>query len=111
MILKNVHVKVIANSNRWWLLGVSVDQHKLTQHRGDTIAYRVPCWDTLDVESNPEDLFTERDVYLEKAISLLSIHFVKTHAISVQVKVKCKTFNAQANMVSVLVEAQPHQYI
>lgn len=111
MILRNVYVKVIANANRWWLLGVSVDKHNLTQYRGETISFRVPCWDTLDIPSQPEDIFTERDVYLEKAISTMSLNFLKTHAISVQVKAKCKTFNAQANLVSVLVEAAPHQQI
>lgn len=111
MILKNVHVKVIANANRWWILGVSMDKHQLTQYRGNTVSYRVPCWDTLDVKTEPEDLFTEKDVYTEKAISVLSLGFFKAQAISVQVKAKCKTFNQQANLVSVLVEAQPHQYI
>ena len=110
-ILKNVHVKVIANANRWWMLGVSVDKHMLEQHRNKTVSYRFPCWDTLDTPTEPEDLFTERDIFSEKAISLLTIGHIKIKNISAQVKIKCKTFRKQANLVSVVLEEQPEQYL
>lgn len=111
MVLKNVHVKVIANANRWWNLGISIDKHQLEQHRNKTWAYRMPCWDTLDTEIIPEDLFTETDVYSEKAIEVLSIGHIKTQCISAQVKIKCKTFRQQCNLVSILLETQPKQYL
>ena len=111
MILKNVHVKVLANSNRWWSIGISVDKHILEQRRNKTWAYRMPCWDTLDTEIIPEDLFTEKDIYSEKAIEVLSIGHIKTKCISAQVKIKCKTFRSQANLISVLLEVQPVQYL
>lgn len=110
LILKNVHIKTIANANRWWNIGISVDKHQLTQQRNKTITYRMPEWDTLDTDITPEDIFTEQDIYTEKAISLLSIGHIKIQAISAQIKVKCKTFRQQCNLVSILLEVAPRQY-
>lgn len=110
MILNRVHNKVIANSNRWWWFSLSADENSLTQSRGNDAWYRMPCWDTLTVDKPAEDPFPYQDTYEEKAVSLLTISNVRIRAISVQEKVKCKTFRAQANLVSTLFEARVRQY-
>lgn len=110
MVLNRVHNKVIANSNRWWWFSLSADENSLTQSRGNDAWYRMPCWDTLTTQKPPEDPFPYQDTYEEKAVSLLTISNIRIRAISVQEKVKCKTFRAQANLVSTLFEARVRQY-
>ncbi len=110
MILSRVHNKVIANSNRWWWFSLSADEDLLIQKRGGGPWYRFPCWDTLTEEQPPEVPFPYQDTYEEKAISLLTISNIRMRAISVQEKVKCKTFRAQANLVSILFESRVRQY-
>lgn len=110
MILKRVHNKVLANANRWWWVGLSYDMHTLEQHRGKITTYRIPCWDTLTDVPPVEDAFTEQDIYEENSLSLLTVPNIKTRAISAQVRIKCKTFRAQACLVSTLLEAAPRIY-
>lgn len=111
MILERIHNKVIANANRWWLFSISADVNELTQYRGDDKWYRMPCWDTLKMEKEPENPFQYLDAYEEKSIALLTIPNIRVRAISVQEKIKCRTFRDQANLVSVLFEARPKQYL
>lgn len=110
MILRRVHVKVLANTTRWWNLGISIDEHSQTQTRGKTITYRMPSWDTLEAESNVEDPFNTETVFSEKAVDLLTIPNLFARAVSAQVKARCKTFRAQANLISVIQEARTRQY-
>ena len=110
MIVNRVHNKVIANANRWWWFSLSADKNELTQYRGNDNWYRMPCWDTLTLEKEPEDPFQYLDAYEEKSIALLTIPNIRIRAISIQEKIKCRTFRNQANLVSVLFEARARQY-
>lgn len=110
MILKRVHNKVLANSNRWWWVGLTYDKHVLDQVRGKVTAYRIPCWATANAVNAVEDPFNESDVYEEDAVSLLSVTNIRTQAISAQVRIKTKTFRSQASLISTVLEAQPRQY-
>lgn len=110
MIVNRVHNKVIANANRWWWFSLSADKNELTQYRGNDSWYRMPCWDTLTLEKEPEDPFQYLDAYEEKSIALLTIPNIRIRAISIQEKIKCRTFRDQANLVSVLFEARARQY-
>lgn len=111
MVLERVHNKVLANANRWWWFSLSPDTDTWTQTRGVDEWYRFPCWDTLQVEEPPESPFPTQDVYESNAVSLLSINNIRIKAISVQEKVKCKTFRDQACLLSILFEAYPEQLI
>ena len=110
MIVNRVHNKVIANSNRWWWFSLCADENELTQHRGNDAWYRMPCWDTLTVDKPAEDPFPYQDTYEEKAVSLLTIPNVRIRAVSIQEKIKCRTFRAQANLISTLFETRVRQY-
>lgn len=110
MIVNRVHNKVIANANRWWWFALSADKHELTQTRGDDDWYRFPCWDTIDIEQPVESPFPYLDTYEEKSIALLTIKNIRIRAISMQEKIKCRTFRDQANLVSVLFESRQRIY-
>ena len=110
MIVNRVHNKVIANSNRWWWFSLSADENELTQRRGNDAWYRMPCWDTLTTEKPAEDPFPYQDTYEEKAVSLLTISNIRIRASAIQEKIKCRTFRAQANLVSTLFETRVRQY-
>ena len=110
LICKRIHNKVLANCNRWWWFGVSIDKHSLEQHRGSEPWYRMPCWDTITDGEPAEYPFPEEDVYEENAIARLDISNVRIKAEAIQERVKCKTFRAQANLVSVEFEVQVRQY-
>lgn len=110
MIVNRVHNKVLANSNRWWWFSLSADENELTQHRGNDAWYRMPVWDTLTVDKPAEDPFPYQDTYEEKAVALLTISNVRIRAISIQEKIKCRTFRAQANLISTLFETRVRQY-
>lgn len=110
MILRRVHIKVIANANRWWNFGVSIDQHSQTQTRGKTITFRTPSWDTLEAPTTVEDPFDTITAYSEKATDLLTLPNLNARAISVQIKARTKTFRAPANLISVLLESRVRQY-
>lgn len=110
MILKRVHNKVLANANRWWWFGISSDKHELTQYRGRDNWYRMPCWDTLDVEQPVETPFPYQDVYEQDSIARLTMNNIRISGLSVQEKIKTKTFRAQASLVSTLFESGVRQY-
>lgn len=111
MILRRIHMKVIANTNRFWYFGVSFNEHTQKQVRGKTLTYRLPSWDTLEHENQPEDTFNTITTYSEKAVDLLTIPNLRARAVSTQVKARCKTFTAQANLISVLLESRVQQYL
>ena len=111
MILKRLHLKVLANSNRIWNIGISKDDHSMTQNRNKTVSYRLPCWDTIDENAPVEDLFSYSDPYQEDCLQVLSITNLRIAGVSVQIKIKCKTFRNQASLSSVLLEAQPKNII
>ena len=110
IILKRVQNKVIANSNRWWWFGLSYDKQELEQHRGSEPWYRMPCWDTITDEEPQEYPFPNEDVYEENAISRLAISNLRVRCTAIQERVKCKTFRAQANLVSVEFEVYPRMF-
>lgn len=109
MMLRRVHMKVLANTNRWWNFGISVDEHNQTQVRGKTITYRIPSWDTQETETFVEDPFNTITAYSEKAIDLLTLPNLNARAISVQIKSRTKTLTAQASLISILLESRIRQ--
>ena len=111
MVVKRVHNKIIADSNRWWWFGLNFDKHVLEQHRGKDVWYRFPSWDTV-LDSEPvENPFSVEDIYEENAISRLTLPQLRIRCTSIQERVMTKTFRAQANLVSVGFEIQPIFYI
>ena len=111
IIVKRVHVKVLANANRWWWVSVVTDRQFLEQHRGHDNFYRLPCWDTIVDKEPVEYPFPFEDVFETDSVFRLSITNLRMQAESVQVRVKTKTFRNQANLLSVLIENQPHNYL
>lgn len=109
MILKRVHNEVLANADRWWWFGLTVDQPKLTQYRGKDFWFRVPCWNTLLDEEPVESPFPQQDIYERSAVARLTLSHLNARAISVQEKIKTKTFNKQASLISTAFEAQARQ--
>lgn len=110
LILKRVHNKVLANSNRWWWFSISVDKHQLDQRRGKDTWYRVPCWDTINEIEPVETPFPVEDQYEQDAVALLTLSNLRIRAISAQEKIKCKTFRAQASLISTVFEVGVRQY-
>lgn len=111
IIVKRVHVKVLANSNRWWWLSILTDKQQFAQYRGVDHVYRQPSWDTLVVKEPAETPFPVEDVFERDAVYRLSIMSLRIECESVQVRMKTKTFRNQANLLSVLVEVQPKNYL
>lgn len=111
MVLRRVHAKVLSNSNRWWWMGISADKQFLRQTRGRDVTYRIPCWDTLEIIEPPTTAFPFEDEYEENATLRLSVMNIKIQGSSVQVKMKCKTFRQQSNLISVALEVTPKQYL
>lgn len=109
-ILKRIHNEVIANSNRWWWFGISVDKQFLTQYRGQDRWYRLPCWATVQEEDPVEAPFNQLDIYEKDAKIRLSIKNLRIQCNSVQVKIKTKTFRDQASLISTMVEAGANQF-
>lgn len=110
IIVKRVHVKVIANANRIWNLSINGDKQVLDQSRGKDRWFRQPSWDTLLVHEPVERPFEPEDIYEEDAIYRMSINNLRIRCESVQTRVQTKTFRNQANLVSVQVEVQPRQF-
>ena len=110
MIVNRVHNKVLANANRWWWFSIAADSDTLVQKRGADAWYRFPSWDTVDEVQSPENPFPYQDQYESDAVSLLTISNIRIRGISVQEKVKAKTFREQASLISILFEARPRQY-
>lgn len=111
LTVKRCHVKIINNANRWWWVSLNTDKQHLTQFRGHDKWWRIPVWDTITVEEPAETPFPVEDVYEENATYRMSIMDLRMRGGAVQVRVRAKTFRAQANLVSVLVEIQPRQYL
>lgn len=111
IIVKRVHVKVLANANRWWNISIAGDKQVFTQARTQDSWYRQPCWDTLAVREPVETPFPIEDVFEKDAVYRLSLMNLRLQCESVQVKVQTKTFRAQADLLSVLVECQPKNYL
>lgn len=111
IIVKRVHVKVLANTNRIWDIAVDGDKQSLTQERTKDNWYRQPSWKTNTIVEPPETPFPIEDVFEKDAVYRLSIMNLRMQCESVQVRVKTKTFRAQANLLSVLVECQVKQYL
>ena len=110
IILKRTQTKVLANCNRWWWIGLSYDKQELEQHRGSEPWYRIPCWDTITDEEPSEYPFPFEDVYEENSVARLAITNLRVKCTSIQERVKCKAFRAQANLVSVEFEIYPRQF-
>ena len=110
IICKRVQTKVIANSNRWWWIGLSYDKQELEQHRGSEPWWRIPCWDTITDSEPVEYPFPYEDVYEENAVSRLAISNLRIRCTAIQERVKCKTLRQQANLVSVEFEVYPRQF-
>ena len=111
IIVKRVHIKVLANANRWWNISVAGDKQVFTQTRTQDSWYRQPCWDTLAVREPVETPFPIEDVFEKDAVYRLSLMNLRLQCESVQVKVQTKTFRAQADLLSVLVEVAPKNYL
>ena len=111
IIVSRVHVKVLANATRWWWVGITGDRQTFNQERGRDIVYREPVWRNKVVKEAPETAFPVQDIYGEDATYRLSVMDLRLDRESIQVKVKAKTFRAQASLLSVLVELQPKQYL
>lgn len=110
MVVKRVHNKVIADTNRWWWFGLSFDKHLLRQERGKDVWYRFPNWDTVTIEERPEEPFYEEDIYEENAVSRMDITNLRVRCTAFQVKIQVKTFRAQANLISTGLEIAPTLY-
>lgn len=110
LILRRVHNKVIANSDRWWFFALSIDTHSNKQQRGNDKWYRMPCWATEKVDQPVETPFPTQDIYETNATALLTLPDLNARGISVQEKIKCKTFRKQANLISTLFECGVRAY-
>lgn len=110
IIASRLHVKVLANSDRWVWVGVEGDRHRMEQHRGKDLVWREPVWDTITVEEPVENAFPFEDIYEENSVARLSIRNVRLRCTSIQARVKVKTMRAQFSLISVGWEVQPRQY-
>lgn len=111
IIVHRVHTKVLANSTRTWWVGITTDKQRFTPTRGDDIVYRQPVWETKMISEPPEVAFPTEDITEESSVYRFSLMDLRIKCESVQVKVKAKTFRAQASLMSVLVEVQPWQML
>lgn len=111
IIVKRVHVKVLANSNRIWNIGITGDKQQFTQYRAFDAWYRQPCWATLPAREPAETPFPVEDKYDKSAVYRLSIMGLRIECESVQVKVQARTFRSQASLLSTLVEVAPRNYL
>ena len=111
IIVKRVHAKVLANANRWWWMSIVGDKQSLVQRRGKDNIFRQPSWDTIVDKEPVETAFPIEDVFERDAVYRLSIVGLRIECESVQVRMKTRTFRNQANLLSVLVEVQPREYL
>ena len=111
IIIKRVHVKVLANASRWWWVAISGDRQTFYQERGRDIVYREPVWKNKVIDEPAETAFPSQDIHELYPVYRLSIMNLRLERESVQVKTKAKTFRHQASLLSVLVECQPKQYL
>lgn len=111
IIVKRCHVKVLANSNRWWWIALNSDKQMLTQRRGKDLIWRQPVWDTIN-ENGPVELpFATEDIIESDAVYRLSLMDLRIQCESLQVRVQAKTFRAQASLLSVELEVAPKTYL
>ena len=110
MLVKRIHLKVLANSNRWWYMSFLTDKQQLTQYRGNDVWWRKPIWDTIRVDEPVEAPFAFEDIYEEDAIFRLDMTHLRVRCSSIQVRTMVKTFRTQASLISVLLEVQARQY-
>lgn len=111
IIVHRVHAKVLANATRMWWIGISVDKQDFVPTRGKDMVYREPVWATRMIKESPETAFPEEDITEEKSVYRLSVMDLRIRCESVQIKMKTKTFRAQASLMSTMVEVQPLQYL
>ena len=111
IIVNRVHAKVLANATRTWWLGISVDKQVFDPTRGNDRVYRQPVWATKTIIEPPETAFPVEDVSEEKSVYRFYILDLRIECESVQVKIKTKTFRAQASFLSTLVEISPKTYL
>lgn len=111
IIVKRVHVKVLANANRWWWVAVSGDKQSLYQERGKDVVYREPVWRNRLVNEPVETAFPGQDIHELFSVYRLSIMSLRLERESVQVKVKTKTFRSQGSLLSILIEVQAKQFL
>lgn len=111
MIVKRIHIKALANANRWWYISFITDKHELAQYRGRDVWWRKPMWDTLRVDEPVEYPFAEEDVYEEDAIHRMTLTHLRERCSSIQVRAMVKTFRNQASLISVLFEVQAREYL
>lgn len=110
MYVKRIHIKLLADANRWVWLGINVDKDGLTQYRGKDIVFREPVWDTIVVDEPFETAFPTEDIYEENALQRIDISNIRIKCTSVQLKFKIRTFRAQGSLVSVGFEVSPRVY-
>ena len=101
---------MIANANRWWWLGINADKQYQVQFRGPESWYRQPVWDTIDTEDPVETPFPFEDVTEQNATFRMYLSHIKIKGESIQMKVKCKTFRDQANLIGTGFDYQARQY-
>lgn len=111
IIVKRVHVKVLANATRWWWVAISGDRQSFYQERGKDVVYREPVWRNKVVDEPAETAFPIQDIHEQNSVYRLSIMNLRLERESVQVKVKAKSFRQQCSLLSVLAEVAPRQYL
>lgn len=111
IIIKRVHIKVLANANRWWWVAISGDKQTFYQERGKDVVYREPVWRNKLVNEPAETAFPSQDIHELFSVYRLSIMNLRLERESVQVKVKAKSFRNQCSLLSVLIECGVKQYL
>lgn len=111
IIVKRVHIKVLANANRWFWVSILGDKHALVQERGRDNVYRQPVWKTNLAKEPAETPFPTEDVFEKDAVQRLSIMNLRIQCESVQVRVMTKCFRSQASLLSVEAEVQPKNFL
>lgn len=107
---KRAWAKVIANADRWWWLSLTADKNFQVQFRGHDHWYRQPVWGTLDIEEPVETPFPYEDIYEGNAVFRMFLSHIKIKGESIQMKVKCKTFRNQCNLIGTGLEIQATNY-
>lgn len=110
LIVKRAFIKVISNANRIWYVGVSLDRNDLNPDRGVAAWYRLPTWATKQIHAELEDPFYQEDIFEQYATSMLTLPNLNMRTLSVQFRVKTKTFRSQANYISLLIEGAPRAF-
>lgn len=108
--VKRAWAKVLANANRWWWLSLTADKNYQVQFRGHDHWYRQPVWATMQVDEPVETPFPFDDETEKSALFRMMLSHIKIRGESIQMKVKCKTFRDQCNLVGCGFEIQPIQF-